>query len=192
MSRRRVVAKRELMPDPILESAEITRLVNCLMEEGKKGIAEKIAYGALAEAAIRAKVIEAQKPKKDGVDVVSHRISSSSRKALLVKLNDKSRRSVRELFERVIDKLKPTLEVRARRVGGATYQVPVEVPMVRRMKLAMGWLIEAARGRSEKGMMMRLAAEMLDALEGRGGAIKKRDDTHRMAKANQAFAHFRW
>jgi small subunit ribosomal protein S7 len=149
------------MSDPVLDSQIVTKFINCLMHDGKKSVAEKVVYGALTEAAIRSKLIDA-KAKKDeeggstGSAGKSTRISSSSRKAVLVKLSDKNKKSVLDLFEKVLDKLKPTIEVRPRRVGGATYQVPVEVPMVRRIALAMGWLIESSRGRSEKGMMSRL------------------------------------
>jgi len=156
MPRRREVPKRETLPDPIFTSTLITKFINCMMEQGKKSIAEHIFYGAL--------------------DVIKDRAKDDPVK----------------VFKKALDQVKPVLEVKSRRVGGATYQVPVEVPNDRRTSLAIRWIISNARGRSEKTMKEKLASEILDASNNRGGAIKKKEDTHRMAEANKAFAHYRW
>ncbi len=156
MARRRVAAKREILPDPKFKSTVIAKFINILMLSGKKSVAEKIVYGALHSVGERAKT--------DGV----------------------------EAFEKALENVRPIVEVKSRRVGGATYQVPIEVRPNRRNALAMRWLVEAARKRSEKGMGARLAGEIMDASENRGNAVKKREDTHRMAEANKAFAHYRW
>lgn len=156
MPRRRVVAKREILPDPKFGSQTLAKFINHVMVSGKKPVAERIVYGALERVA------------------------------------EKSRQDPVELFEKSLDALRPMVEVKSRRVGGATYQVPVEVRPSRRTALAMRWLVEAARKRSEKSMPLRLAAEMLDAVEGKGTAVKKREDVHRMAEANKAFSHYRF
>lgn len=174
MPRRRVAGKREVLPDPLYGSETIARFVNVLMQSGKKSIAEKIVYGALDQVAVDLMKKVKERNEEDGESAGNTKVS------------------VTELFEEVLGNIRPTVEVRSRRVGGATYQVPVEVRPDRSMALAMRWLVQAARGRSEKGMTLRLAGEMRDAFEKRGSAVKKREDTHRMAKANQAFAHFRW
>ena len=169
MARRKAAAKREVLPDPLFGGTLLTKFMNVVMRCGKKSIAEKIVYGSLQ------KIVE-RKSSGEG-DI---RVSENARKIAI------------EMFEKSLDALKPTVEVRSRRVGGATYQIPVEVRPDRKNALAMRWLVEAANLRSEKGMIARLASEILDALEGKGGAVKKREDVHRMAKANQAFAHYRW
>ncbi len=169
MSRRREVAKPEILPDPKHNSRVLAKFVNVLMVGGKKSIAENIIYGAL-------QVMHERLSK-----VKKHEGDNSSESL-----------SILECFERVLENARPTVEVKSRRVGGATYQVPVEVPYNRSIALAMRWLVKAARVRGEKGMMLRLAGELYDAFEGRGATIKKLNDTHQMAKANQAFAHFRW
>jgi len=156
MSRRRRPEKREILPDPQFGDQVLSKFMNNLMLDGKKAVAEKIVYGALATVETKAKADPIQ------------------------------------LFHDALNNVKPQVEVRSRRVGGATYQVPVEVRAVRRNTLAMRWLIDAARKRGEKGMMDRLAGELIDASESRGAAVKKREDTHKMAEANKAFAHFRW
>jgi small subunit ribosomal protein S7 len=156
MPRRRVVAKREILPDPKFGSVTLAKFVNHLMVSGKKSLAERIVYGALK--------IVTERADKDPV----------------------------ELFNEALENIAPMVEVKSRRVGGATYQVPVEVRPSRRQALAMRWLVEYARGRGEKSMHQRLAGEILDAAQGTGAAVKKREDTHRMAEANKAFAHFRW
>ena len=157
MPRRRVVASREILPDPKFGSQTIAKFINHVMVDGKKSIAEKIVYGALDTVATKRKV-------EDPV----------------------------AFFEEVLESVRPTVEVKARRVGGATYQVPMEVRPSRRTALAMRWLADAASKRSEKSMALRLAGELNDAADGKGNAIKKRDDVHRMADANKAFSHFRF
>ncbi len=157
MPRRRVVAKREILPDPKYGDQVLAKFINMVMESGKKSIAEKIVYGALDQ------VIE--KNKTDNVI---------------------------ETFTQALSNIRPLVEVKSRRVGGATYQVPVEVRGDRGQALAMRWLVDAARKRGEKSMGLRLAGEIIDAAERRGSAVKKREDTHRMAEANKAFSHYRW
>jgi small subunit ribosomal protein S7 len=156
MARRRVAARREILPDPKFGSVLLTKFVNMIMMDGKKSVAERIIYGALDQVA-----------EKKGGDPI-------------------------DALETALDNVRPMVEVKSRRVGGATYQVPVEVRAVRRDTLAMRWIIDAARKRSEKSMAMRLAGELMDASEQRGSAVKKREDTHRMAEANKAFSHYRW
>lgn len=169
MARRKAAAKREILPDPLFGGTLLAKFMNVIMRCGKKSIAEKIVYGSLQTVVGR----------KSGIQGDIY-ISEPTRKAAL------------ELFEKVLESLKPTVEVRSRRVGGATYQIPVEVRPDRKIALAMRWLVEAANLRNEKGMDLRLASEILDVLEGKGGAVKKKEDVHKMAKANQAFAHYRW
>mgnify|MGYP001188736546 FL=1 len=156
MPRRRVVAKREVLPDPKFHNQVIAKFINHVMVSGKKAVAERIVYGALDRVNAR-----------DGADPV-------------------------ETFEKALDAIAPMVEVKSRRVGGATYQVPVEVRPSRRNALAMRWLVDSARSRSEKSMAARLAGELMDAADGRGSAVKKREDTHRMAEANKAIAHYRY
>ncbi|CCG06635.1 30S ribosomal protein S7 [Pararhodospirillum photometricum] len=156
MSRRRAAEKREVLPDAKFGDVVVAKFINSVMLEGKKGVAEKIVYGAFDR--IQAKT--GQDPLK--------------------------------VFHDAIDNVKPAVEVRSRRVGGATYQVPVEVRPDRRQALALRWLIDFARKRSETTMIDRLTGEFLDASSNRGGAVKKREDTHRMADANKAFSHYRW
>lgn len=173
MPRRREVPKREILPDPKHHSELLAKFINVLMISGKKSIAETVVYGALdlmEERLHKAK-------KTEGGDA-----SASAQGSL----------SVLRAFENALDNIRPSVEVRSRRVGGATYQVPVEVRSERSVALGMRWLVQAARTRGEKGMMLRLAGELMDAVENKGSAVKKREETHRMAKANQAFAHFRW
>lgn len=173
MPRRREVPKREILPDPKFHSELLAKFINVLMVSGKKSTAERIIYGALDLFGDRLKKIKrADESDSDGV------AGSAS--------------GVLGCFEQALENVRPTVEVRSRRVGGATYQVPVEVRSDRSMALGMRWLVQSARSRGEKGMMQRLAAELLDAYENKGAAVRKREDTHRMAKANQAFAHFRW
>jgi small subunit ribosomal protein S7 len=156
MPRRRVVAKREVLPDPLFNSQLVTKFVNVVMRDGKKTVAEKILYQALES--IR------QKTSDDPMKV----------------------------FKKAVENVKPSVEVKSRRVGGSNYQVPVEVRPSRRLALSMRWIIQSAEKRGEKTMRAKLAGELLDAAENRGGAIKKKEDTHRMAEANKAFAHYRW
>jgi len=157
MPRRRVVAKREILPDPKFGSEVLAKFINIIMVDGKKSVAERIVYGAL----------DIVMEKKTGAEPV-------------------------EVFEQALEKIRPSVEVKSRRVGGSTYQVPVEVRPARQSALAMRWLVEFARKRGEKSMRQRLAGEMLDAVESRGAAVKKREDVHRMAEANKAFSHYRW
>ena len=175
MPRRREVPKREILPDPKHHSEVLAKFINVLMVSGKKSTAEKIIYGALTVLDDRIK-----KAKKSDESDEGGSGSTGSRSAVL------------RYFEQALDNVRPTVEVRSRRVGGATYQVPVEVRMDRSVALGMRWLVQAARSRGEKGMMLRLAGELSDAFESKGSAVKKREETHKMAKANQAFAHFRW
>ena len=156
MPRRGSIAKRDVLPDPLYNSKLVTRLINNVMVDGKKGVSQKIVYGAF-------EIIQ----EKTGKDPL-------------------------ETFEQAMENIMPLLEVKARRVGGATYHVPMEVRPERRQTLGLRWLTNYARLRSEKTMKERLAGEILDAINGVGGAAKKRDDTHKMAEANKAFAHYRW
>ncbi len=157
MPRRGNVPKREVLPDPLYGSELVTRLINNIMLDGKKGVAQKIVYGAFE--------IVAEKTGRDALEV----------------------------FDEAMENIMPQLEVKARRVGGATYQVPMEVRPERRRTLGLRWITKYSRARSgEKTMKEKLANEILDALNGQGGACKKRDDTHKMAEANKAFAHFKW
>ncbi|MDF1684044.1 MAG: 30S ribosomal protein S7 [Legionellaceae bacterium] len=174
MPRRREVPKREILPDPKHHSELLAKFINVLMISGKKSIAETVVYGALDVMEERLR-----KTKKADADDDSGRSGTGSL-------------SVLRSFESALDNIRPSVEVRSRRVGGATYQVPVEVRSERSVALGMRWLVNAARARGEKGMMLRLAGELMDAAENKGAAVKKREETHRMAKANQAFAHFRW
>ena len=156
MPRRRVVAKREILPDPKYGNQTVAKFVNHVMVSGKKAVAERIVYGALTH------------------------------------IESRDRKDPVETFEKALESVAPFVEVKSRRVGGATYQVPVEVRPTRRQALAMRWLVDSARARSEKTMAARLAGELVDAAEGRGAAVRKREDTHRMADANRAFAHYRF
>jgi small subunit ribosomal protein S7 len=177
MPRRREVPKREILPDPKHHSEILAKFINVLMISGKKSTAEKIIYGALTTIEDRVK----RSKKNDANDEGEGSLSSSA-----------SMSPVLAYFQQALDNVRPTVEVRSRRVGGATYQVPVEVRLERSIALGMRWIVQSARTRSEKGMMLRLAGELADAYESKGSAVKKREDIHRMAKANQAFAHFRW
>lgn len=156
MPRRRIVPKREILPDPKYQNQTVAKFINHVMVSGKKSVAERIVYGALTR-------IE-ERDKSDPVEV----------------------------FENALEAVAPVVEVKSRRVGGATYQVPVEVRPSRRQALAMRWLVESARSRGEKSMALRLAGELADAAQGRGAAVKRREDTHRMAEANRAFSHYRY
>lgn len=173
MPRRREVPKREILPDPKHHSELLAKFINVLMVSGKKSTAEKIIYGALS-------VMEERVKKSKKADEEGESGSGANSGTVL------------RYFEDALNNVRPSVEVRSRRVGGATYQVPVEVRHDRSIALGMRWIVQAARGRGEKGMMLRLAGELMDAYETKGSAVKKREDTHKMAKANQAFAHFRW
>ena len=156
MPRRRIVAKREILPDPKYGNVTLAKFMNHVMISGKKSVAERIVYGAL--------------------DIVK----------------DKSGNDPLDAFQEALVTIAPMVEVISRRVGGATYQVPVEVRASRRETLSMRWLVEYSRGRGEKSMPARLAGEILDASQGKGAAVKKKEDVHRMAEANKAFSHFRF
>ena len=156
MPRRGFVPKREVLDDPIYGGKLVTKLVNQVMLDGKRGTAQKACYGAF--------------------DIIK----------------DKTGREPLEVFEEAMNNIMPVLEVKARRVGGATYQVPIEIRPERRQTLGLRWLVSYARARSERTMQERLAGEILDACSNAGGAFKKKEDTHRMAEANRAFAHYRW
>ena len=156
MARRRVAARREVLPDPIFNSVVVTKFINGMMWEGKKTTAEEIFYSAMD------------------------------------KIGEKTGEEPLKIFKRALDTVAPTLEVKSRRIGGATYQVPLEVTKDRRNTLAIRWIVTNARNRSEKTMRDRLVGELLDSTSGRGGAVKKKDDVHRMAEANKAFAHYRF
>ncbi|GMG88650.1 30S ribosomal protein S7 [Biformimicrobium ophioploci] len=156
MPRRRVVAKREVLPDPKFGNVTLAKFMNHVMISGKKSVAESIVYGAL--------------------DMVQEKLNKDPI----------------EVFEEALENIAPMVEVKSRRVGGATYQVPVEVRPSRRNALAMRWLVEYSRNRGEKSMAQRLANEMIDASQSKGAAVKKREDVHRMAEANKAFSHYRF
>ena len=176
MPRRRVAAKREILPDPKFGSEILSRFMNVVMVDGKKSKAEKVVYGALD------KVLERIGGKAKSDFNVSDESSAvdANNLALMV-------------FEKALKNIRPSVEVRSRHVGGATYQIPVEVRPDRSRALAMRWLSQyAKKGAKKSGMMLSLADEIVSAYEGRGEAIKKREDTHKMAEANKAFGHFRW
>ncbi len=156
MPRKKTLFKRDVLADPIYNSELVTKLINTVMLDGKKGVAQKIVY--------------------DAFDMIAQ----------------KTGREPLEVFEESVNNIKPMLEVKARRVGGATYQVPIEVSESRKQTLALRWLINYSRKRNEKTMSQRLAGELLDALNNSGASIKKKEDTYKMAEANRAFAHYRW
>ena len=156
MPRRGNVPKRDILPDPIYGSVLVTKLVNSIMLDGKKGVAQKVVYGAF-------QIVE-EKTGKSGL----------------------------EAFQQAMENIMPAVEVKTRRVGGANYQVPIEVRPERRQTLGLRWLTNYSRARSEKTMKERLAGEIMDACNNTGSAVKKREDTHKMAEANKAFSHFRW
>ena len=154
--RKRRAIKRDVLPDPIYNSKVVTKLVNQIMLDGKKGIAQKILYRAF-------EIIE-----------------------------ENTKKPALEVYEAAMENIKPALEVKSRRVGGSNYQVPIEVDDERSQALALRWLVNYAKLRNGKGMAINLANEIMDAAQGTGGAVKKREDTHKMAEANKAFAHYRW
>ena len=156
MPRKGHIQKRDVLADPLYNNKVVTKLINNIMLDGKRGVAQKIVYGAFA------------------------------------KVEEKAGKPALEVFEEAMNNIMPVLEVKARRVGGANYQVPLEIRPVRRQTLGIRWLVTYARKRGERTMCQRLAGEIMDAYNNAGGAIKKKEDTHRMAEANKAFAHFRW
>lgn len=186
MPRRKAAIKREILPDPLYNSERLAKFINVVMRKGKKSVAEQIVYNALVETMKRLKKDKHNAGKKTDSGDDSDGSSSGGMKS-----KPASKENL-EALEKALHNIRPTVEVKSRRVGGATYQVPVEVDSERGLALAMRMLVNAAKARGEKTMVLRLAAEILDAHEGRGAAVKMRDDMHRMAKANQAFAHYRW
>ena len=156
MPRKGFIAKRDVLPDPLYNSKVVTKLINNVMLDGKKSVAQGIVYGAF--------------------DIIK----------------EKEQKDPLEVFETALENIMPVLEVKARRVGGATYQVPLEIRPERRQTLGLRWLVTYARKRHEKTMAEKLAGEIIDAINGNGGAFKKKEDTHRMAEANKAFAHYKW
>ena len=156
MPRKGHIAKRDVLPDPVYNSKVVTKLINNVMEDGKKGVAQKICYDAFQI------------------------------------INEETGRDAMEVFEEAMNNIMPLLEVKARRIGGANYQVPIEVRPERRQTLGLRWLLAASRKRGEKYMRERLAGELMDAANNTGAAVKKREDTHKMAEANKAFAHYRY
>ena len=189
MPRRKAAMKRETLPDPLYGSERLARFINVVMRQGKRSIAEHIVYTALDEVSKRlkkAKHSSAHGKKGEAEEGTETGTSSSGKSGLAFN------KDALEILDKALNNIRPTVEVKSRRVGGATYQVPVEVDADRGVALAMRWIIKAAKDRGEKTMILRLASEMFDAYEGRGISVKMRDDMHRMAKANQAFAHYRW
>ena len=156
MPRKGFIAKRDVLPDPLYNSKVVTKLINNVMLDGKKSVAQGIVYGAF--------------------DIIK----------------EKEQKDPLEVFEAALENIMPVLEVKARRIGGATYQVPMEIRPERRQTLGLRWLVTYARKRHEKTMAEKLAGEIIDAINGNGGAFKKKEDTHRMAEANKAFAHYKW
>ncbi len=156
MPRRGNVPKREILPDPVYNSVLVTKLINGVMLDGKKGVAQKVVY--------------------DAFEIIENKLG----------------RNPLEAFTEALNNIMPALEVKARRVGGATYQVPIEVRPERRQTLGLRWLVGYSRKRSEKTMEERLANEIMDAVNNTGASVKKREDTHKMAESNKAFAHYRW
>ena len=156
MPRKGYIAKREILPDPVYQSKVVTKLINNVMQDGKKSLAQRIVY--------------------DAFEIVA----------------EKTGKNALEAFNEAMENVMPVLEVKARRVGGATYQVPMEIRSERRQALGLRWLVRYSRERNEKTMKEKLANEIIDAINGMGGAFKKKEDTHRMAEANKAFAHYRW
>ena len=156
MPRRGQIAKRDVLPDPLYNSKLVTRLINNIMLDGKKGVAQKIVYGAFAQ------------------------------------VEEKGGKPALEIFEGAMNNIMPALEVKARRIGGATYQVPIEVRPDRRQALALRWLVTFSRARGEKTMVDRLASEIMDAYNNTGAAVKRKEDMHKMAEANKAFSHYRF
>ena len=194
MARRKAISKREILPDPLFHSELLAKFINAVMRNGKKSIAEKIVYAALDVVAKQAKskstkqIDDSDKDEKK----ISEQKQSSFSKSKSIRNNESVRVLALDIFKMALEKIMPNVEVKSRRVGGSTYQVPIEIRTARRQTLARRWIVEHANKRNERTMVLCLAHEILDAVEGRGGAIKKREDVHRMAKANQAFAHYRW
>lgn len=188
MPRRKAAIKREVLPDPLYGSDEVAKFINVIMRAGKKSIAEKIVYNALNMLTDRLK----KELKEKGDDEGKGGKGGKSGSTHAARSKSHSHEEILETLHKALNNVAPTVEVKSRRVGGATYQVPIEVAADRGIALAMRWVVQAAKGRAEKTMALRLAAELYEAYMGRGASVKTRDDVHRMAKANQAFAHYRW
>lgn len=189
MPRRKAAIKREVLPDPMYNSDQVAKFINVVMRAGKKSIAEKIVYSALTMLTDRLK----KESKGEGESDSGKGGAGGRRGAAVAKQRSShGHDDVLESLQKALTNVAPTVEVKSRRVGGATYQVPIEVAADRGLALAMRWVVKAAKDRSEKTMALRLAAELYEAYMGRGASVKMRDDVHRMAKANQAFAHYRW
>lgn len=186
MPRRKAAIKREVLPDPLYGSELLAKFINVVMRKGKKSLAEQIVYNALTETSKRLNKSAGKK------DEAGDETGSGSQSGGAGKVKSLSSKEALDILDKALHSVRPTVEVKSRRVGGATYQVPIEVDPTRGLALAMRMLTKAAKARAEKTMVARLAAEILDAMQGRGAAVKERDDMHRMAKANQAFAHYRW
>ena len=197
MARRKAAPKREILPDPLFKSKLLAKFINSVMCDGKKSVAESAVYGALDH------VVKQLKSSNKLAAIVGHhdeeegggeggKGSASLKPSGDIRADEPSRTAAINAFKTALENITPQVEVKSRRVGGSTYQVPVEIRAARRSTLAMRWLVEFANKRNEKTMVIRLANEILDAIESRGGAVKKREDVHRMARANQAFAHYRW
>lgn len=195
MPRRKAAVKREVLPDPLYGSDEVAKFINVIMRAGKKSIAEKIVYSSLEMLTDRLKKEKDKGEDESGKGGKGTKTASAPAKAKTLTqthAHTHTHDEVLESLHRALSNVAPTVEVKSRRVGGATYQVPIEVASDRGIALAMRWVVQAAKTRSEKTMSLRLAAELYEACLGRGASIKTRDDVHRMAKANQAFAHYRW
>lgn len=194
MPRRKAAIKREVLPDPMYGSDQVAKFINIVMRGGKKSIAERIMYDALSMLSDRMK--KEAKTEDESDNDASKGAGKGARRATPAVVSKRAEAQgnadVLENLHKALGNVAPTVEVKSRRVGGATYQVPIEVTGDRGIALAMRWVVDAAKKRSEKTMSLRLAAELYDACMNRGASIKARDDVHRMAKANQAFAHYRW
>ena len=197
MSRKRSAPKKILIVDSRYKSTIIPKLINSIMYDGKKTIAEKIVYDALEKIKSKTKdepiniFNDAIKNVRPTVEVRSRRVGGATYQ-VPVEVKSKSKEEPIKIFNTAINNIKPTIEVRSRRVGGATYQVPIEVKLKRSHALAIRWLIAASKKRKDKIMSDKICFELFDAYQGKGSAIKKKEDTHRMAESNKAFAHFRW
>jgi small subunit ribosomal protein S7 len=179
MARRKPATKRPILPDPLYNSEQLAKFINVLMRKGKKSVAEKVIYKALD--------LAIERLKKD-----KHQGTAQTKKPTKARGKITAHDEALDILNQALNNVRPMVEVKSRRVGGATYQVPVEVDQTRGLALAMRWVVKAAKDRSDKTMIAKLAAELIDAYKGVGAAVKIRDDMHRMAKANQAFAHYRW
>lgn len=187
MPRRRLPKKREILPDPVYGSVVVAKFINRVMLDGKKSVAEAVVYGAFDKLVERHKKTPIKfesddQPNDDGS--LDQMIDTSDTEGVI--------EFVLKVFNRALSNVRPMVEVRSRRVGGATYQIPMEVRPARQLSLSMRWIVQSAQSRDGKGMVDKLVSELIDACEGRGGAVTLKRNTHRMADANKAFAHYRW